>query len=211
MLENGEETKGGIPRAEARRRQVIDAAAKCFRRDGFHSASMAQIAAEAGMSVGHIYRYFTGKESIIAAIVRDEIDYVLSRFPITAASIEDVPGILRENGREAVRQAYNLEWSTLMLEVRAEAGRNPAVAAIVQAADAEIAARVGELIVAGFVSGTVPRDIEQRIEMLGMAIEGITFRAVACPDMNPRYAEALIDLVIDNIFAPELQSSGGQG
>ncbi len=202
MVESGEDPKPGRPSAAVRRRQVIDAAANCFRRDGFHSASMTQVAAAAGMSVGHIYRYFAGKEDIIAAIVRDQIDFVLSRFPVTAASIDAVPRILRENGRMAVRQAYNLEWSALMLEVRAEAGRNPVIAEIVQAADAEVAERVRGLIVAGFKPGAVPADIEQRLEMLAMAIEGVTFRAVAQPDMDQRYAEALIDLVIDNVFAP---------
>lgn len=200
MADVGESSGNGNARVELRQRQVIDAAATCFRRDGFHAASMSEIAREAGMSVGHIYRYFSGKEAIIAAIVRAQIDLVLARFPSAATSVEAVPGILRENGREAVRQAFVLDWSTLMLEVRAEAGRNSAIARIVHAADVEIAARVRSLVIAGFVPGTVPDDIEQRIELLGLAIEGITFRVVAHPEMNPRHAEAMIDLVIDNVF-----------
>ena len=42
------------PRAEARKTQVLNAATECFRRQGFHGASMAQISKAAGMSVGHI-------------------------------------------------------------------------------------------------------------------------------------------------------------
>src|SRR5688500_14688086 len=54
---------------EGRRQQIVDAASACARRHGFHGSSMAEIAQEAGLSVGQIYRYFDGKEAIIAAIV----------------------------------------------------------------------------------------------------------------------------------------------
>ena len=43
-------------RALARRQQVLDAAAECFRRRGFHGASMAEIAKTAGMSAAVIRR-----------------------------------------------------------------------------------------------------------------------------------------------------------
>lgn len=189
------------PRANKRRRQIVDAAAKCFRRDGFHSASMAQVAQEAGMSVGHIYRYFTGKDAIIAAIVREQLDLVLARFPTSANTMNDVRAVLRENALQAARDVFNPEWSRLMLEVRAEAGRNRIVADTVQAADAEIAERVRGLIVSGFPPDQVPADIAIKIEMVGVVIEGLTFRAVSSPHIDPQVAQAMIDLVIDNIFS----------
>ena len=46
---------------ETRRRQILDASIECFAREGFHRTSMAQIIAEAGVSAGTIYLYFTGK------------------------------------------------------------------------------------------------------------------------------------------------------
>ena len=61
-------------RVERRRRQVLDAAQALFKQHGFHSTSMAQIAAEAGMSVGHIYRYFDNKEAVITAIVAQDLE-----------------------------------------------------------------------------------------------------------------------------------------
>lgn len=65
-------------RAQARREQVLKAAAACFQRHGFHAASMAQISREAGMSVGHIYHYFANKEAIIAAIVARDQQQILA-------------------------------------------------------------------------------------------------------------------------------------
>lgn len=53
----------------ARRKQILDAAATCFRRDGFRGASMANISLTAGMSTGHIYHYFESKAAIIEAVI----------------------------------------------------------------------------------------------------------------------------------------------
>lgn len=194
----GEQNK---PRAAARRRQIVEAAAKCFRQYGFHSASMAQIAVTAGMSVGHIYRYFSGKEAIIAAIVQEQVGLALSSFPANNIEAGDVPGMLRQTTRRAARRGFDREWSVLMHEIRAEATRNDAIADIVRAADTEVASRVYQLVVAGFPSNAVPDDIDQRIAMLGLAIEGVTFRAVAQPLMDVRAIDALLDLVIDHIFS----------
>lgn len=55
----------------ARRRQILDAAAACFARDGFHRTSMQDIVRESGVSAGLVYRYFTGKDDVIEAIVTE--------------------------------------------------------------------------------------------------------------------------------------------
>ena len=54
-----------------RRRQILGAAADCFARNGFHRTSMQDIVKESGLSAGLIYRYFTGKEDMILAIVAE--------------------------------------------------------------------------------------------------------------------------------------------
>lgn len=55
-------------RREARRAEIVAAARRCFSRDGFHQTSMPDIAAEAGLSTGAPYRYFSSKEEIILEI-----------------------------------------------------------------------------------------------------------------------------------------------
>src|SRR5258707_10345356 len=51
-----------------RRVQILDAALVCFAQRGFHQTSMHDISAEAGISVGLIYRYFANKEAVISAM-----------------------------------------------------------------------------------------------------------------------------------------------
>jgi AcrR family transcriptional regulator len=53
---------------ELRRQQILDAAATCFARKGFHPTTMQDICHEAELSPGAVYRYFPSKESIIQAM-----------------------------------------------------------------------------------------------------------------------------------------------
>lgn len=57
-------------RRSANRDQIIAAARRCFARQGFHGTSMPDIAAEAGLSTGAPYRYFTGKQELIVEVAR---------------------------------------------------------------------------------------------------------------------------------------------
>lgn len=52
----------------ARRRQILAAAHRCFARHGPHATTMQEIADEAGISAGAIYRYFDAKEVLIEAL-----------------------------------------------------------------------------------------------------------------------------------------------
>jgi AcrR family transcriptional regulator len=51
-----------------RRNEILDAAWSCFAQKGYHGATMQDICDEAEMSPGALYRYFKGKEEILAAI-----------------------------------------------------------------------------------------------------------------------------------------------
>lgn len=56
---------------EARRRDILAAAFRCFARDGLHGATMQEIAADAGLSAGALYGYFDGKEALVRALAAE--------------------------------------------------------------------------------------------------------------------------------------------
>ncbi|MEW1775979.1 TetR/AcrR family transcriptional regulator [Streptomyces sp. NPDC086777] len=62
---------------DARRKQILDAARRCFLRDGFHSTSMQDLFAESGLSAGAVYRHFTSKDEMILAIAEENMRDVL--------------------------------------------------------------------------------------------------------------------------------------
>jgi AcrR family transcriptional regulator len=52
-----------------RRRDILDAAAGLFKRDGFAAASIEQIAERAELSTGTVYNYFPSKGDLLLALV----------------------------------------------------------------------------------------------------------------------------------------------
>ncbi|NUT35044.1 MAG: TetR/AcrR family transcriptional regulator [Hamadaea sp.] len=63
----------------ARRQQIVDAARTTFSRQGFRTTTMHDVIAEAGLSVGAVYRYFKSKEDLITAIVDQVMNEVGGR------------------------------------------------------------------------------------------------------------------------------------
>ncbi|HET7568226.1 MAG TPA: TetR family transcriptional regulator [Gaiellaceae bacterium] len=64
---------------EARRRQILDAAARCFARRGFAVTTVREIYEEAGLSAGSVYVYFRGKDEIVEALVHEQIGQMAAR------------------------------------------------------------------------------------------------------------------------------------
>lgn len=169
------------PTPEARRQQILDAACDCVRQAGFHGASMAEIAKAAGLSVGQIYRYFENKEAIIAAIVAQDLAEMREKF----AEMETRPGSLvdaiTEHLPEAVDKCFDPRRAALVLEVLAEAARNPKVAAIVRAADEEERAFALAMTERSRKPEWSSAEFRARCELLGMLFDGMIMRAVNNP------------------------------
>jgi AcrR family transcriptional regulator len=56
---------------DARRKQILDAASRCFARIGFHMTTMQDVIRESALSAGAIYNYFAGKNDIVLAIAHE--------------------------------------------------------------------------------------------------------------------------------------------
>jgi AcrR family transcriptional regulator len=60
---------------DARRDAIRDAAQRLFVRKGVEGARMEEIAAEAGLSAGAIYRYFPSKEHLLRAVIAGHVSH----------------------------------------------------------------------------------------------------------------------------------------
>jgi AcrR family transcriptional regulator len=58
------------------RRQILDAAAKLLRRNGYASTSLRDVAAATGMKAGSLYYHFASKEEIAETVMAEGIDLV---------------------------------------------------------------------------------------------------------------------------------------
>lgn len=173
-------------RAEARRDQIRSAAADCFRQHGFHGTSIAQISKAAGMSTGHIYHYFENKEAIIADIVAEDLQRLLTlTAELRAAS--DVKAAMIERAVEGVQDNLNPGNAGLQLEIVAEAARNPHIAGIVQAADRQcresLAATIRtQRLAAGHRDGEAM--LAGMVEAMSAMFEGLRVRTIRNPDID---------------------------
>lgn len=80
-------TKKGI----ATRQKVLRAAARVFVRDGYVDARMLDIAQEAGLSTGGLYRYFDNKTDVFAAVIADLHEEFYERSGHTRALLSQDP------------------------------------------------------------------------------------------------------------------------
>lgn len=65
-------------RSKRRKVEILRAAARTFRRRGFHGASMAGIAADLEMTKGNLYYYFRNKQALLTFCQRTSLDRLLS-------------------------------------------------------------------------------------------------------------------------------------
>jgi AcrR family transcriptional regulator len=173
-------------RAASRRRQVLDAAASCFRRSGFHGASMAEISKEAGMSAGHIYNYFDGKDAIIASFVDDNVERVSALIRDLESHPDPLQKILDDVDLK-VRENLDPSHWVLPLEIFAEASRNPKIAAAVLAADRRVREPFRAICKAGRIQHGLDADdalLDGRIETIISMYQGLQLRALHHPGLD---------------------------
>jgi AcrR family transcriptional regulator len=121
---------------DARRRQVLDAARRCFARAGFHTTSMQDVFAESGLSAGAVYGYFASKDDLVAAIVEEVLAEVVAALDVVTESVP-LPPLQAVAGRllHALDDgahgggAHGGELARLAVQVWAEAGRNEELSA----------------------------------------------------------------------------------
>lgn len=58
------------------RERIVEAGHRVFSRDGFHGARIVDIAAEARLGIGTVYRHFSAKADIFEAVIRGVIDEI---------------------------------------------------------------------------------------------------------------------------------------
>jgi AcrR family transcriptional regulator len=159
-----------MPRLTAERRQVnrqalLGAARACVARDGFHQTSIPDIAQEAEVSTGAIYRYFASKAEIVREVAREGFldlraaadldvgqpstssvaELVLALIARLTDDGESRSDIARERGRVAVQA-----WS--------EALRDPELATDASRGMGELVERLAAALARGKATGCVPSE-----------------------------------------------------
>jgi AcrR family transcriptional regulator len=178
-------------RACAQRERILGAAKQCFVGEGFHAASMAEIAKAADMSPGLIYRYFDSKAAIVRAIIDRQIEdarCVLDQL----GSAEDLVSAILDAFEGWTHSADERMNAALFFEMIALATRDPEIADATRAADQVIRGRL-EQALARSGNGATADQVRCLATTLQCLIEGLLVRAIRQPDLDRDVLRACLE------------------
>jgi len=147
---------------DARRREILEAAGRCFAENGFHSTSMQDFFEASGLSAGLVYRYFRSKDELIATLAAEALEQL-------HASVEEAIAAGERPGTEEVlarllRTIDELDQreriARVAVQVWGEALVNPAVGSAFTAEIERLLAALERLVRAAQADGQLDRDLD---------------------------------------------------
>ena len=123
---------------EARKQSILDAAKKTFARKGMQSATMAEIASEAGLSAGAIYRYYASKDVLAWACMKQGAESITATWQRMAEESDDPLEVFYRISQESfdeMKAPGAEDMTRLMVENILDAARSSDAAVIEAARD----------------------------------------------------------------------------
>jgi AcrR family transcriptional regulator len=165
--------------------RILDAAEQVFARSGFHAATMNDVALEAGMSPGNLYRYFPSKDAIVAGIAERDRSEIAADF----AGLDPQKGGLLDQLEELGR--FHLvhkprEKAIIALQIWAEAARNPQMAQMCAGIDGTVEQGLTEAVAVARENGELPANLDQArfLQAIFMMADGFFCRRAVDPEFD---------------------------
>src|SRR4029450_11102318 len=145
----------------APRREILEAAGRCFGERGFHSTSMQDFFAASGLSAGLVYRYFRSKDELLAELAAEALEQL-------HASVEEATAAAERPGTEEVlarllRTIDELDTreriARVAVHVWGEALVNPAVGSAFTAEIVRLQAAMERLVATAQADGQLDPDL----------------------------------------------------
>lgn len=183
------------------RERLLIAARSVFARNGYHGASVDEVASEAGFSTGALYSNFGGKEDLFLALMEREIEAHAREISAAVQARHSVA----ERATGGARQWMTMierepELLLLFMEFWAYGVRDPAVRPHVAAHFAQVRRMLTTLIADG--AREFDLELNMPAEQLAIAIDaiadGIARQKLADPDAIP---DELMGTVLATLFA----------
>lgn len=149
---------------QRRRREILAAARRRFARDGFHATTMDDVSAEAGVSSSVVYRWFSGKDELVAACISEALEGVVDVLDETLLIEPPVPIV------EAVRRVITAtlertshegeDLTAVIVQAWAEAMRAPSVRNLLGGHYTRIRDGLAQLVRRHQAAGTMPEGLD---------------------------------------------------
>jgi AcrR family transcriptional regulator len=170
---------------QGQRGRILGAATRCFAERGFHEATIQDICDLAGLSKGGLYTYFKSKEDILSALIREGFAAGLQRAQEAARGGHGAIDKLQRIA-EAVVGSAGPQPPQLLLEIWAEASKNPSLVALYADGYDQWREFLAGLLREGIAEGVFKADVDpEAVVVVVLAVfggitlqEGLTGRSV---------------------------------
>lgn len=193
-----------------RRLRILDAAERCFVRSGFHRTTMQDVAAEARMSPGNLYRYFPSKDSIAAGLAERDRAEVAEDFNALLGS-DDLAESLARLGRKHFEEKPR-DKAVLCLEIWAEATRNPVFAQVSAEFERDVVARMERLFREAQARDMVAPNVDPQAlaVLIATLADGLFVRRAVLPHFAPEREIAAVMAVVEAALAGRINLPGAE-
>jgi AcrR family transcriptional regulator len=188
---------------EERRREILDAAVRCFARGGYHGTSMDDIVAESGLSKGTLYWHFKSKRDLFIEL----FDRIMAEMvePLEALIDMDAPPVERlrlmaSAGEQFLEQGQDL--LTMPLHFVIEIWQDEDFIGHYMEIMEKFAIQVKALLQEGIDSGDF-RDIDTEAAAWGIMalVDGIfLYRMAGMPGDVSRELSTMVELLIEGLL-----------
>lgn len=186
----------------ARREHILDAAERCFARAGFHRTTMHDICAQAAISPGALYVYFSSKEELIAGITERDRAKLAGQLA-ELANAPDLMAALSHLGEHYTVDEPRYK-SVLNIEMGCEATRNPVVGEIYRSVDDYCLESFKQLFARARDEGKIApdMDIDTIAQVIAVIGDGLFWRRAVDPNFDAAKLIPAIMTLVSTLLNP---------
>jgi AcrR family transcriptional regulator len=178
---------------------IIAAARAEFAASGYDGASMAEIAARAGITEGAIYKHVGGKRELLYAVTREVFEPLVERMAREVEPIEGVENRLRYLAWRQLEQLTS-DRGLSRVVIRAVRPHDEAYQQVVVGMQRRVSQLVLQIIAEGVEAGELRADVPAKMlrDVVLSSVEQLVWKAVNgdAPFDAERAADELIDIAL---------------
>lgn len=194
--EGGQSAPRGRPTGdhEAKRRELLEAAASVIAREGYAKASLRTVAQHAGQSTGAVTYYFANKEALVVALLESAFD----RFDAMLESVRESGDIRALFEHWLMLNERSTKFMSAVSELLAQGRYEPAFAEVIARRYARYRQTHTSVLKAAQARGTVRKDIPADVladQLVAMGDGWMLMYPVEPKRFTPKRIRMLIDAV----------------
>jgi TetR/AcrR family transcriptional repressor of uid operon len=198
---------------EARKEQIVRAAAACFSKTGFHHTTMHDICREADLSPGAVYRYFDSKEDIIAAMMSERRLESVAMIEAIKQERHETLDVLDTLAEVCFSKLENIQSCALDMELWAEAQRNLRIRTMMREDEGALEEAFVKIIAESQARGEINPRLDARAvaQVMDSFFHGLILQKSIDPSIEVWPYVAVIKAMMGGTFWQKENAQKGEG